>query len=90
LQVIAASLDQCRLRHAAWTSEHHTLKSLYKRFDSLSFLLFCSKKSWQGYFGIIFEESRKEELLEVDPFLDRAGRKLHEPFKGNPLEGADE
>ena len=27
----------------------------------------------------------REELLEVDPFLDRAGRKLHEPFKGNPL-----
>ena len=25
----------------------------------------------------------REELLEVDPFLDRAGRKLHEPFKGN-------
>ena len=24
----------------------------------------------------------REELLEVDPFLDRAGRKLHEPFKG--------
>jgi len=25
----------------------------------------------------------REELLEVDPFLDRASRKLHEPFKGN-------
>ena len=25
----------------------------------------------------------REELLEVDPLLDRAGRKLHEPFKGN-------
>ena len=25
----------------------------------------------------------RKELLEVDPFLDRAGRKLHEPFKGN-------
>ena len=52
--------------------------------------MFCSKESWQGYFGVIFEEWHKEELLEVDPFLDRAGRKLHEPFKGNPLEGADE
>ena len=25
----------------------------------------------------------REELLEVDPFLDRADMKLHEPFKGN-------
>ena len=25
----------------------------------------------------------REELLEVDPFFDRAGRKLHELFKGN-------
>ena len=32
----------------------------------------------------------REELLEVDLFLNRAGRKLHEPFKGKPLEGVDE
>ena len=25
----------------------------------------------------------REELLEVDPFLNRAARKLHESFKGN-------
>jgi len=25
----------------------------------------------------------REDLLEVDLFLDRAGRKLHEPFKSN-------
>ena len=25
----------------------------------------------------------REGLLEVDLFLDRTGRKLHEPFKGN-------
>jgi len=52
--------------------------------------LLCIKESWDGYFGVIFEESHQEELLAVDPFLDRAGRKLHEPFKSNPLEGADE
>ena len=47
-------------------------------------------KHTHQYFGAIFEESREEELLEVDPFLDRTGRKLLEPFKGNPLEGTDE
>ena len=27
----------------------------------------------------------REELLEVNPFLYRAGRNLHEPFKGNKI-----
>jgi len=52
--------------------------------------LLCSKESWHGYFNVIFKESRQEELFEVDPFLDRVGMKLNEPFKGNPLEGANE
>jgi len=30
------------------------------------------------------------KLLEVDPFLDKAGKKLHKPFKGNPTESVDE
>jgi len=52
--------------------------------------LLCRKKSWHRYFDVIFEESPQEELIEVSPFLDRHGRKLHESFKGNPLDGADE
>ena len=43
-----------------------------------------------GYFNVIFKELQQEELLEVGSFLDRAGRKLHDPFKGNILEGVDE
>ena len=84
------SLYQCRLWHGTWTMKRHTPKSLHKCFDWLSFLLLCSKKSWHVYFDVIFKESCQEKLLEVNPFLDRANRKLHEPLKGNPLEGADE
>ena len=89
MQIVAANFYQRRLCHATWTFERHTPKSLHKSLDGLSFLLLYSEESWHGYFGIIFEESRQEELLEVGPFLDRASRKSYELFKGDPLESVN-
>jgi len=47
------------------------------------------QREWDRYFSVIFKEAVQEELLQISLVLDRACRKLHEPFKGNSLEGAD-
>jgi len=38
----------------------------------------------------MFEEACKEKLLQITPVLDGAFWELHEPFKSNPLQSADE
>ena len=48
------------------------------------------QESRRGNLRIIFEEMGKEKLLQITPVLDIAFYELHEPFKSNLFQGADE
>ena len=87
---MAACFHQGSLGHAAWTPECHVPKSFYERLDGFSLSLLSCQKGGHRDFRVILEEACYEKLLQIAPVLDRTFWELHEPFKGQPFQGADE
>ena len=88
--IVIACFHQGGLVHIAGTSECHVLKSLHKCFNMISFLLSHCQESWYGNLRVIFKEAGEEKLLHITPVLDRAFWELHESFKSNSFQAADE
>ena len=78
------------LGHTVRTSLCHILKSFYKCFDRLFFLLLCYQESWHGTLRVVFEKTCKEKLLQITSVLDGVFGEFHEPFKGESFQSADE